>query len=179
MDTNLDIQKILGLLADEERFKIIGAVALGAVTLENITEVTGLGNQVVMKSLVKLEGSGLITKEDTGYIFNVDVLRAMNREYNLTAPKKAPLAGIERFMNDGTIITYPSRHDDRMMVLEHVIKLFEPGRQYLEKEVNEKIKPVFPDFASMRRYLIDAGFFRREQKTAEGWQTVTYYRRLK
>jgi len=64
-----------------------------------------------------------------------------------------------------------------MAVLGHIIQLFESGREYTEKEVNEKLKEVKSGLCVFRRYLTDAGFFQPEQKADESGRTVTYYRR--
>jgi hypothetical protein len=39
--------------------------------------------------------------------------------------------------------------------------LFEPGRQYPEKEVNEILHAWYPDHAMLRRNLVDAGLLTR------------------
>jgi hypothetical protein len=43
-----------------------------------------------------------------------------------------------------------------------VAQEFEPGRQYREAEVDEILKEVYDDHASLRRYLIDEGMLARE-----------------
>ena len=40
--------------------------------------------------------------------------------------------------------------------------MFEPGQAYAEKEVNEIIGRVHPDYAALRRYLVENGFLTRE-----------------
>jgi hypothetical protein len=42
-------------------------------------------------------------------------------------------------------------------------RLFEPGRRYTEKEVNELISQHYDDFATLRRYLVDHDLVRRER----------------
>lgn len=39
---------------------------------------------------------------------------------------------------------------------------FEPGKQYTEREINEILKPIHPDYARLRRELIDFKFLERE-----------------
>ena len=41
------------------------------------------------------------------------------------------------------------------------MKNFEPGRDYAEKEINKIIKPIYKDFSTIRRYLIEYGFLTR------------------
>ena len=39
--------------------------------------------------------------------------------------------------------------------------MFEPGQAYAEKEVNKTLSAVHPDYASLRRYLVDDEFLHR------------------
>jgi hypothetical protein len=178
METDFDPRKIITLLADEERFKIAAAISLEAGTLEKIASMTGLGNPVIVKTLLKLEEAGLIGKQKSGYVFNIAALQELNREIIKEIPKKPALTGLERFFKDGKLITYPKAHDDQMLVLEHIAGLFELNRRYTEKEVNEKLKGVNPDYASFRRYLVDNAFFAREHSTGETGSTVIFYWRV-
>ena len=51
------------------------------------------------------------------------------------------------------------------MVLDHLAGLFEPGRRYSEAEVNQTLGAWYPDYAALRRYLVDEGFLRRADET--------------
>jgi hypothetical protein len=55
-----------------------------------------------------------------------------------------------------------------MIVLERIALEFEPGVRYDEKEVNAIVGRFFNDYASLRRYLIDAGLLAREH--GEYWR---------
>jgi hypothetical protein len=180
METNIEPKKIIGIMADEDKFKIIAAVALGANTLEKIAAMTGYDNQVILKALIKLETAGLAEKkENTGYTFNIEALRTANRSLPQNAIKKSAAASLDRFVKQGKLITYPKAPKDQLLVLNHIIELFEYGCPYPEKEVNEKIQTIHPDYASMRRYLFDGGFFSREQVTGKDGHTTTMYWRVK
>jgi hypothetical protein len=178
MENDLDLRKILGTLADEERFRIIAAVSLGANNSEKIAVLTGLDTSVIIKALVKLEEAGLVSKKDKGYVFNFEVLQALNRDISKNIPKKPALTGLDRFFKNGKLITYPKDSADKRLVLEHIIGIFELGRAYTEKEVNETLKTFNPDYASYRRYLVDAGLFARQHTTKENGGAVIYYWRV-
>ena len=180
MDDDLAFRRILGLLADENRFRIVAAVSLGANTLDKVAAMTGLDNPTIMKAIVKLETAGIIQKkENTGYYFDIEILQALNREISKNAPKKAAQTPLERFFKEGKLIAYPKVQKDRVPVLGHIADLFEYNHQYTEEEVNEKLKTVNPDFASLRRYLIDNVFFAREHTADKDGRTVTFYWRVK
>jgi hypothetical protein len=179
MEENINLRKILGLFTDEERFKVLEAVALGAGTVERITAMTGMNNPAITKALVKLEGVGLVGKRRGGYVFRIEVLRDLNKSLGQETGKKPKESGLERFMRDGKITTYPKLSEDKLLVLSHLAGLFEYNREYPEKEVNEMLKTVNPDFASYRRYLIDAGVMEREHVTGKDGRNTIIYRRIK
>ncbi|MFN8194689.1 MAG: DUF2087 domain-containing protein [Nocardioidaceae bacterium] len=63
---------------------------------------------------------------------------------------------------DGTLHTIPSKRAKLLAVLDHVAQSFELGRTYPEPRVNEILGALHPDFAALRRYLVDDGFLTRE-----------------
>lgn len=63
---------------------------------------------------------------------------------------------------DGTLRTVPSKHAKLLVVLDHLAQAFEPGRTYPEPEVNEVLGRFHPDFAALRRYLVENDFLTRE-----------------
>jgi hypothetical protein len=42
-----------------------------------------------------------------------------------------------------------------------VARTFEPGHRYPEREVNDVLRSFWPDYAALRRYLVDEGFLDR------------------
>ena len=63
---------------------------------------------------------------------------------------------------DGSLHTIPSKHAKRLAVLDHVAQSFELGRTYPEAQVNEVLTVFHPDYAALRRYLVEDGFLTRE-----------------
>ncbi|WP_426243960.1 DUF2087 domain-containing protein [Nocardioides sp. LHG3406-4] len=63
---------------------------------------------------------------------------------------------------DGRLHTIPTKQSKLMVVLDHLAQQFEPGRTYPEVEVNEILQRFHPDFAALRRYLVEALFLERE-----------------
>lgn len=66
------------------------------------------------------------------------------------------------FSADGRLLDMPRRRAKRLAVLDRVAQRFEPGRKYLERDVDAALKEVFDDHAALRRYLVDEGFLTRE-----------------
>ena len=63
---------------------------------------------------------------------------------------------------DGTLLTIPRKRSKLLVVLEHLSQRFTPGQTYPEAEVNDLLAQAHPDFAALRRYLVDEGFLGRE-----------------
>jgi hypothetical protein len=63
---------------------------------------------------------------------------------------------------DGRLRTIPSKQSKLTVVLDHLSQSFEPGRTYPEAEVNEILASFHPDYAALRRYLVENGFMTRE-----------------
>ena len=63
---------------------------------------------------------------------------------------------------DGRLHTIPSKHAKLLVVLDHLSQSFEPGQRYEEAEVNLVLRQFHPDYAALRRYLVENQFLTRE-----------------
>jgi hypothetical protein len=70
---------------------------------------------------------------------------------------------------EGRLRAMPAKWSKRMVVLDYLAQLFEPGVRYTEQEVSALLRALHPDYAMLRRYLVDEGFLDR----ADGiyWRT--------
>jgi hypothetical protein len=64
--------------------------------------------------------------------------------------------------DDGRLRTIPSKRSKLLVVLDRLAQEFEPGRTYPEAEVNEILQRFHPDYAALRRYLVENDFMTRE-----------------
>lgn len=72
-------------------------------------------------------------------------------------------AVLQRFLGgDGRLTTIPTKHSKLLAVLDHLSQEFEPGRSYPEAEVNGILQRFHPDYAALRRYLVENDFMTRE-----------------
>lgn len=46
-------------------------------------------------------------------------------------------------------------------MLDYVVQVFEPGVRYREVDVSAMLRAFHPDYAMLRRYLVDEGFMQR------------------
>ncbi len=75
---------------------------------------------------------------------------------------------LRNFLRDGQLVTIPAKQSKRRVVLDHIARLFEPGVRYPEREVNALLRAFHPDYAALRRYLVDEHFLAREH--GEYWR---------
>jgi hypothetical protein len=69
-------------------------------------------------------------------------------------PGRAELV-LRRFLVDGRLVAIPAQRGKRLVVLDHLAGLFEPGVRYREAEVNQALRAYHPDYAALRRYLLE------------------------
>jgi hypothetical protein len=69
---------------------------------------------------------------------------------------------LARFVQDGRLVTMPTRRAKRLVVLDHVAQSFELGVTYPEAQVNEILAGFHDDYAALRRYLVDEQFLTRD-----------------
>lgn len=64
---------------------------------------------------------------------------------------------------DGTRLRMiPAKRKARVVVLLELLRLFELGRNYTEREVNELLRPIHEDVAYLRRELVDYRYLSRQ-----------------
>ena len=73
---------------------------------------------------------------------------------------------------DGRVTRWPRKREQRLIVLDHLAALFERGRSYPEKEINEILKAghLFGDWALLRRELFESGRLDRDAKSGLYWR---------
>lgn len=70
---------------------------------------------------------------------------------------------------NGPLSGFPRKEKRKIAILRQLIRRFEAGRQYTEKEVNEILKAAWDDFVTLRRYLIEYGFMDRLPDGSTYW----------
>ena len=75
----------------------------------------------------------------------------------------------ENFIKEEKMKVFPSKERKKYIILHYFINLFEKDKKYSEKEVNEIIKRIYPDFSTIRRYLVDYKFINRTKDCKEYW----------
>ena len=179
MDDAPQARDLLALLAEPDRLKALAAVALGVETLAEVAERAGLEPRAAARALNRLAAGGLLEGEaGKRYRVRTEALRAAARRSAADRREDAGQAGSEvvgRFLRGGRLVAIPAARSKRLVVLDHLAGLFEPGRRYPEREVNEILGAVHPDYAMLRRYLVDDGFLARADEAGPGSRSVKVY----
>ncbi|MNR41720.1 hypothetical protein D3C85_1601430 [compost metagenome] len=71
------------------------------------------------------------------------------------------------FAKDGHLKQIPAQLKKKLIVLEYMVSKLDPGHKYGEREINEFIKPMHEDYATLRRELIMHQFMYRENEEYE------------
>jgi len=172
-------RELVALLAEPDRLKVLAAVALGANSLPDVAEYAGLLPKTAAKALSRLVAGGLLEGgSGEGYRVRYETLREAVRP-PAEESEPAEESGNEvlrRFIHRGRLLAMPAAHSKRLVVLDHLAGLFDPGRRYPEPEVNELLGRYHPDYALLRRYLVDDGFLDRADEPApSGSRSVKVY----
>lgn len=76
---------------------------------------------------------------------------------------------LRTFMPAGRIIAVPTKRRALVVLLIEVLAAFDPDRTYSEKEVNAILSDFHPDFARLRRELVDYRLLERNSHTGQYW----------
>lgn len=173
---------IMKALADQSRLAIINSLLEHSQYVEEIAKRHGLAASTVSFHLRKLEQAGLVSSRKEQYYV---VIQANDAIFDTTLREivSAPTVGrelqdgrmeeyrrkvLETFFRHGILDKLPTQHKKRLIVLEQFTSRFEPERRYSEQEVTALIMPLFDDYCTIRRLLVDEGLIRREG--AEYWR---------
>ena len=80
----------------------------------------------------------------------------------LAAGRVPARVGVDRFLKDGRIDSYPMTAVERRALLLYVAeRAFRPDEQLTEAQVNERLRVFTDDHVTARRYLVDFGILER------------------
>lgn len=76
------------------------------------------------------------------------------------------------FDEEGRLEVWPGKRKKQLLTLEFIAGLFQVGREYTEKEINELLEKVhtFNDAALLRRELFELGYLNRKKDGSSYWK---------
>lgn len=181
-DTNRnarELARLLKVIADETRLRILGLLAERPHVGKELAETLSLSPPTVSHHIRKLVDSGIVTAASDAqmqrYSLNAALLSEMRRtpvsDSNKPAEVVTPESEVDayrartirNFFDGDRLISIPARRKQRVVILQHLLGSFDPTRNYPEKEVNDILRRAHDDVASLRRELVDYGFMTRER----------------
>jgi biotin operon repressor len=172
-------------LADANRLKIVGLLAQQPYSVEELAALLNLKASTVSHHLAKLAQAGLVSaKADSYYnVYQLDEKALESKSRNVFSQENLAASVVDvdadaydnKVVNDftrkdGSLKTIPAQRKKLEAILRYVVKAFEPGKRYSEKQVNEKLAKFHEDTASLRRELVGYGLMKREGGGGEYWR---------
>jgi diadenosine tetraphosphate (Ap4A) HIT family hydrolase len=173
----LTADKLIGLMAEPERRRVIAALITSPGDLSDIVDRTGLSAREVVDVLERLHGAGLTEQGSDGTVILIEELFKVAARSSASTATASGAAQMEQnaateaeqvlaaSIVDGTLVHLPRKRSKRLIVLDRLAQEFEPGRHYSEREVNQLLRPFDGDVAALRRYLVDERFLDRGDGT--------------
>ena len=167
-----DPTSLLAALAEEQRLRLFAVVLLESPTTAEATARSGLREKDVLRSLTRLEAVGLVSRDGSHWRAHPELVRAAAVtaapapevvDHGAEDPETA--AVLRTFMPQGRLEQMPVARNKRLVVLDHICRVFEPGQRYTEREVSVLLEAFHADYAALRRYLVDEGFLTRQSGT--------------
>ena len=164
--------QIVGLIAEDDRLRVVAALALGADTIAEVVDRTGLGVREAAVALDRLTRGGLVVPAGAERVrLATERVKHAAREAGRSRAEELPERGAEgdgpdaavlrAFVRGGRLVSIPTVRAKRLVVLEWLSGRFEPGRVYPEPETNRLLREAHPDHAALRRYMVDEGLLER------------------
>jgi DNA-binding transcriptional ArsR family regulator len=178
-----DMLVALKALSDASRLRIVGVLAEGKpISVEDLAKRLSLSPGTVVHHLNRLRAAQLVESTPRrpymDYSLRLGRLAEIGASLSKLAHEQAgdaaPLDAPEwasaeeakvlrSFYNGDALTSIPAQRSKRMVVLHQLAEtVFERKHRYPEKEVNQRLAAVYPDAASLRRYLVDEGFMARK-----------------
>jgi DNA-binding transcriptional ArsR family regulator len=167
------LAEVLRALAEPVRLRMLAALAETPLTGTELAARFDLAPATVSHHLARLTRVGLVRWDQEGHArrFRLDpgAMPALVRDA-APAPAATPAAEDEdreraavlrAFMDGAGLRSIPAQRRKRVIVLQHLLERFTPGRDYPEREVNAVLRAAHPDVATLRRELVDYGFMTR------------------
>ena len=155
-------------LADKSRLQILKSLAKEDMYVERLSERIGLTPPTISFHLKKLSDAGAVRSYKTQYytmyaleegVFRTTILALLmdeSSEADLQAQRDEAYRQkvLRSFFEYGKLKSIPTQKKKERIVLEELVKSFEPGREYTEREVNIILADFHDDFCTLRRDMI-------------------------
>ncbi len=180
-----DLLRFFKALADPNRLRIVGLLASRPHTVEELAAILHLGVSTVSHHLSRLAKADLVDALAEGYyssyrlkpehltamakrVIKKDELPLLASDLDVSAYDRKVLSAF--LTRDGKFKAFPMQEKKLLVLARYVLRSFEPGVRYTEKEVNRVLKRYNEDTALLRRALVDFGLMQREAGGGAYWK---------
>jgi len=163
------------VLADANRLRLLGILANGERSVDELAALLELRPPTVSHHLAKLLAVGLVSRHVDGnvhlYRLDLDTLRALSRDV-LSVERVASFADdipsegwqkkvVRDFFDGQRLKEIPASRKKRAVILGQLARQFDVGKRYRETEVNAVLLQHHSDPATLRRELVGYGLLER------------------
>ncbi len=171
-------------LSDANRLRIIGLLAQGNYSVEELAAMLELRPPTVSHHLSRLSEVGLVSAKAESYynVYRLETNYLEQMAQRLLAEETLPAVAegvdldaydrrvVDNYaLPDGRLKQIPTKRKKFEAILRYVVRAFEPGERYTEKEVNEILGQYNEDTAILRRGLVDYQMMDREPDGTAYW----------
>ena len=163
-------------LSDKSRLKIINSLMLEPMYVELLSERLGIATSTVSFHLKKLMEAGIVSSKKeqyyTVYALNEEIfsltlgalVKDDRREDDLHREREESYRQkvIDSFFKYNKLKEIPVQKKKKQIILEEIVRAFEVGKEYTEREVNIVIADFHDDFCTLRRDLVGFGLMDRK-----------------
>ncbi len=168
----MDHEAFARLCLDPTRLAALGRAAEGELTIDGLAGAFGLERRAALRIVGGLRAAGLV--DESGRL-DQTVLRGITQTLpGESGASSEVLEGewsqeeirvLRTFFAGDRLAEIPTNRAKRRIVLERCAQEFDPGVRYPETEVSRRLAEFHPDYAALRRYLVDEGMLSRAQGT--------------
>ena len=170
-------------LSDRSRLQILKSLAMEDMYVERLAERLGLTPPTISFHLKKLADAGAVKSYKTQYytmyaleksVFMTSILDHIQEKSDEAELQKQRDEAyrkkvIDTFFEYGKLKSIPMQKKKERIILEEIVKSFEPGRCYTEREVNIILADFHDDFCTLRRDMIGEKLLARDHQIY--WRT--------
>ncbi|RAM48644.1 MAG: ArsR family transcriptional regulator [Hapalosiphonaceae cyanobacterium JJU2] len=163
-------------LADESRLKILSFLANQECSVEELAVLLQLKEPTVSHHLAKLKEVNLVTMRPEGntHLYQLESMTLENVSKEIFTPGNIAswvedvdteaweIKIIQTYIEKERLKEIPSSRKKRLVILKWLANKFEVGVQYSESAIDEILKRYHPDFANLRRELINYKFIQQK-----------------
>ncbi|MCP6758177.1 MAG: metalloregulator ArsR/SmtB family transcription factor [Fischerella sp. CENA71] len=165
-------------LADESRLKILSFLANQECSVEELAVLLQLKEPTVSHHLAKLKEVNLVTMRPEGntHLYQLESMTLESVSKEIFTPGNIAswvedvdieaweMKIIQTYIEGEHLKEIPSSRKKRLVIMKWLANKFEFGVQYSESTIDEILKRYHPDFANLRRELINYKFIQQKDR---------------